>query len=84
MIREEDTLIARHPIAQVVLMVNADKRQISLIPLLLKLSILSLQKCYMKTIPLNSIRDHLKRYSQFLRAAALLLVAKQRRSLFDI
>lgn len=59
---EEAASIARHLIMQVLLIVNADKRQISLLPLLLKLRILSLQKCYMKMILSNSIRDIL-RYS---------------------
>lgn len=57
MLREEAASIAGHLITRVLLIVNADKRQISLVPLLLKLLFLSLQKCYMKMIPSNSIKD---------------------------
>lgn len=67
MLREEAASIAGYLITQVLLVVNADKRQISLIPLLLKLLVLSLQKCYMKMIWSNSIRDHLKHF--FLRSS---------------
>lgn len=57
MLREEAASIAGHLITRVLLIVNADQRQISPAPLLLKLLFLSLQKCYMKMIRSNSIRD---------------------------
>lgn len=60
MIGRRGCIDPRHLIMQVLLVVNADKRQISLLPWWPELWILSLHKCYMKMISANLIRDFLK------------------------